>query len=763
MNANVEPFDETFAALLAQAQRAPAAAAVDRRSFLKLIGATGTLTLGFSLNGGEAGAAEMAAAGGTDTLNAYVTIYQDGTIRVFAKMPDMGQGVKTSFAMTIAEELDADWKSVRVQQSPVNGKVYGSQVAGGSTSTPTNWDRLRQAGASARYMLVAAAAAQWGVSASELTTDNGKVLHLATKRSASYAELVEAASRITPPDPKTLTLKSRKDYKLLGTRVSGVDNLSIVTGKPLYGIDTVLPGLLYASLERCPARGGKPVAANLEEIKALPGIKDAFLLEGGGPWTAIMTSQNPPGVAIVGTSTWAVFSARKKLKVTWDESSASKDSWSEFLNTAQAQADQPGEKLLRETGNVDAAFAGAKQVVSATYQYSHAAHVPLEPQNTVAHYKDGKIEMWAPTQAPDLVLTSVAATLGIKPEDVTLHVTRSGGGFGRRLVSDYACEAAAIARHVNAPVKLQWTREDDIQTDFYRSGGVHAFKAALDANGKLSAWQNHFFTVSADGKGAVIGGGLSPTEFPATFVPNYRAWQTLIKWTVPFGPLRAPGSNVVAFAMQSFLHEVALAAKRDHLEFLIEQFANSQPGAPPAGPGGPMGKGIEPARAVAVIKLAAEKAGWGKPVPRGQALGLAFHFSHMGHFAEVARISVDASKKITVHEVTVVGDIGPIVNPSAAENQCQGAVIDGISAMMGQEILIENGRVQQSNFHNYPLLRITSAPPKINVHFIQTDVSPTGCGEPALPPLAPAVANALYTLTGKRVRTLPLSKSGYSI
>ena len=542
-----------------------------------------------------------------------------------------------------------------------------------------------------------------------------------------------------------------------------MDNLSIVTGRPLYGIDTVVPGMLYASLERCPARGGKPLSANLDEIRKLPGIKDAFLLEGGGPWSAIMTSQNPPGVAVVGTSTWAVFSARRKLKVTWDESTGSRDSSTEILNLAREQALKPGAAVLRESGNVEAAFAAARQTVSAFYQYAHVSHAQMEPQNTVAHWKDGKVEIWAPTQAPDLAIPAVAGAVGVKPEDVTVHVTRIGGGFGRRLVNDYACEAAAISKHVNAPVKLQWTREDDIQNDFYRSGGCHSFKAALDAGGKLTALQNHYFTVTMDGKSAVIGGGLSPTEFPATFVPNYRAWQTLVKTVIPFGPWRAPGSNVVAWAVQSFLHELSTAAKRDHVEFLLEQFANQQPGSPPAGPGGPMGKGIEPARAIGVIRMAAEKAAGARGCRKGQALGIAFHFSHAGHFAEVARVSVDANKRVTVHEVTVVGDVGPIVNLSSVENQCQGSVVDGLSAMMGQEITFENGRIQQTNFQNYPLLRISSAPPKINVHFIQTEVPPTGCGEPALPPLAPAVCNAIFTLTGHRVRTLPLAKEGYSI
>jgi isoquinoline 1-oxidoreductase subunit beta len=767
MNAMLRDIDPDFAAILTQGLGKESESGMARRDFLRVATATGGFALAFNWSEDAAAAATKTVALPNADLQAHLTAYihlhRDNTIGVYAKMPDMGQGIKTGFALILAEELDADWSGIRVYQAPVDAATFGSQIAGGSTSTPANWDRLRQAGASARQMIITAAAAKWKVPVTEITTGNSKVMHAASKRSATYGSLVDALIGQPLPDAKTVPLKSRKDWKLLGKRTTGVDNPAVVTGQPLYGIDTVVPNMLYASLERCPARGGKPVSANLDEILKLPGITHAFLLDGGGPWPAIMTSQNPAGVAIVGRSTWAVFSARKQLKVQWDETNAAKDSWSAMVASAKSMADKPGEKILRESGNVDAAFASAAQTVSAFYQYSHASHAQLEPENAVAHWQDGKVEIWAPTQAPDMALGSVSATLGIKPADVTIHVTRIGGGFGRKLVNDFVCEAAAISKQVNAPVKLQWTREDDMTNDFYRSGGFHALKAALNDKGQISAWQNHFMTVSQDGKSAVIGGALNGTEFPATFVPSYRAWQTLMSVKVPFGPWRAPASNVIAFATQSFMHELSVAAKRDHVEFLLEQFANQQPNSPIAGPGGPMGRGIEPARAAAVIKLAAEKAGWGKPLPAGQALGLAFQFAHAGHFAEVARISVTADRKITVHEVTVVGDIGPVVNLSAAENQCQGAVVDGLSAMMNQEITIENGRVQQTNFDKYPLLRITSAPPLINVHFIQTDVAPSGCGEPALPPLAPAVCNAIYTLMGHRVRQLPLVKEGFSI
>jgi isoquinoline 1-oxidoreductase beta subunit len=346
--------------------------------------------------------------------------------------------------------------------------------------------------------------------------------------------------------------------------------------------------------------------------------------------------------------------------------------------------------------------------------------------------------------------------LGIAESRVTIHQTRVGGGFGRRLMNDYMCEAAMISQRAGAPVKLTWTREDDMAHDFYRVGGFHSFTGAVDADGKLSAWQDHFITFSSDGERPVAGGALAAEEFPALLVPNVRISQTKLPLAVPCGPWRAPGSCAIAFAVQSFIHELAVAAKRDHLEFLLDIMGEPrwlEPGNE---------RSLNTGRAAAVIRLAAEKAGWGKPLPAGRGRGLAFHFSHAGHIAEVAEVSVDANRRLTVHRVTVAGDIGPIINLSGAENQCQGAVVDGLSTMLAQEIGIEQGRVQQANFDRYPLLRMAQAP-VVDVHFIQSEFPPTGVGEPALPPLAPAVCNAIFAASGHRVHTLPLVREGFSI
>jgi isoquinoline 1-oxidoreductase beta subunit len=727
---------------------------VSRRSFLKLVGvAGGGLVLGFSLSSCSAPdrGSNGARAAEEFAPNAFLRVSPNGSILIYSKGPEIGQGVKTAFAMIVAEELDADWSRVRVEQARIDPAVYGPQSAGGSRSIPASWDQLRRAGAAARSMLVAAAAKEWGVPESECRTEKSRVLHAPSKRELGYGELADRAAALPVPDENKLRLKDRKDYVLLGTRVSGVDNRALVTGKPLFGIDQVVPGMLYAVFEKCPAVGGKVAEANLEELKALAGVKDAFVLEGNGNVSEVM-----PGVAIVATSTWAAFSARKKLRVRWDESKASKDSWKQSMARAAEVASQAPATLVSHRGNPDRAFERAAKTVEGFYSYPFVAHAPMEPQNTTASFKDGKIEIWAPTQTPDRALTVLAGLLDIPANRVTVHQTRAGGGFGRRLINDVVCEAALISKRVGAPVKLQWTREDDMRHDFYRVGGFHALKGGVDASGKLTAWQDHFVTFSANAEDPVAGGDIDAKEFPAQLAESFRLGQTLLPLATPCGPWRAPRSNGIAFAVQSFLHELAAAANRDHLEFLLEVMGEPrwlEPGNAFA---------LHTGRASGVIRRAAAEAGWGKPLPQGRGRGLAFHFSHAGHFAEVAEVSVDPRKKLTVHRVTVAGDIGPIVNLSGAENQCQGAVIDGLSTMLGLEMEIEQGRVSPTNFDAYPMLRIPHAP-EVDVHFIQSDFDPTGVGEPALPPLAPAVGNAIFAATGERVRSLPLGRAGYSI
>jgi isoquinoline 1-oxidoreductase beta subunit len=724
---------------------------VSRRDFLRLTGmAGGGLMLAFSLRGAPARAAEASDAGAVFVPNAFVRIGTDDSILIYSKGPEIGQGIKTVFPMIIAEELDADWSRVLIEQAPVKPEIYGPQGAGGSRSIPNNWDQLRQAGAVARQMLLLAAAKAWNVPVEQCSTQPSLVVHAASARKASYGELAASAALVPVPDAKSVPLKQRQDYRILRKPMRGIDNPKLVTGQPLFGIDQRLPGMLYAIYEKSPAHGGAVLDANLDEVRALPGVKDAFISDGDARGDA------PPGVVIVASSTWAAFSAKRQLKVNWKASAASTDSWSEAQKQARALTRaKRGQETLLETGDVTTALAGSAHTVEAFYTYPFVSHSPLEPMNTTAWWHDGGVEMWTPSQMADRGRAAVAKMTDLPLEKVVVHQTRVGGGFGRRLMVDYMAEAALVARRVQGPVKLMWTREDDMTHDYYRVGGFHALKGGLDQHGKLIAWQDHFVSFSADGQKPVAGGNLTGAEFPAPLLPNVHISQSLLPLGTRCGPWRAPGSNAIAFALQSFMHELAVAGKRDQVEFLLEVLGEPR-WLPPQ-----TDRALHTGRAAAVIRLAAEKSGWGRPLPHGRGLGLAFYFSHSGHFAEVAEVSVTPSKKLTVHRVTVVGDIGPVLNPSGTENQCQGAVMDGLSTMLGLEITMEQGRVAQQNFDVYPLLRMTQAP-QVEVHYIESDYPPTGVGEPALPPVAPAVCNAIYAATGHRVRTLPLIREGFS-
>jgi isoquinoline 1-oxidoreductase beta subunit len=740
---------------------------VSRRVFLQLSGmAGGGLVLALGL-GSRHAAAQTPPPGGDPfgppagapvpaqvfAPSAFIRISPDGAIRILSARPDVGQGIKTSSAMIVADEMDADWSRVSVEQAPVDAAVYGSQNVGGSRSTPNSWDPLRRLGATARALLVSAAAQAWSVPEAECSVAASVVTHTPSGRKLGYGELATRAAALPVPDAKQLPLKARGDYKLIGTRVASVDNPKIVTGAPLYASDVQLPGMVYAALVRAPALRATPVGGNFDEVRRLPGVRDVFTLAGRGSGSGEAIA----GVVVIASSTWAAFSARRALKVQWDRSTASTDSWSGAQVQARALAGSRGSQVLKQGGDVDAAFAAARKTVEAFYTHPFIAHATLEPQVATAWFHDGGVEFWAPTQLPDAARPWMAQLLGLPLERVTIHLPLIGGGFGRRLMFDYMTEAALIAQQIDGPVKLVWTREDDLQYDYYRVGGFHALKGAIGQDGRLAAWQDHFITFSADGKGAVLGGGMGAAEFPAPAVPNVHLSQTLLPLATRTGPWRAPGSNALSFPMQSFVHELALAAGRDHLEFLLELVAQ----LPPPDPSSPR-PGINPARAAAVIRLAAEKGGWGRKLPRGRGLGLAFYYSHSGHFAEVVELEVSRDKKLTVHKVTVAGDIGLVVNVQGTEQQVQGSVVDGLSAMLGQRITIEGGAVQQQNFGDYPMLRIGSAPLAIDVHMIDSGFPPTGAGEPALPPLAPALGNAIFAATGERVRELPLSLAGYT-
>jgi len=744
---------------------------VSRRGFLKVSALAGggimlTLNTPLSVSGQELGTLL-----GSEELNVYIKIASDGQITIYSAIPEMGQGIKTSLPMIIAEEMGARWEDVVVLDAPLDAAKFGMQGAGGSTSIPRNFDTMRKMGASARYMLVEAASESMDVSTSELEARDSKVIHI-SGASLTFGELAALAVLQPVPDPEMLSFKDPRSYTIIGTSIGGVGNLVIATGQSKFGIDVTAPGMQYASYTRCPRIGGKAISFNESTIKQLPGISDAFIIEpderSGKATMAFLEGLAVlrGGIAIVGEDTWSVFDAKSKLKVSWDETDASGDTWQVMISQAKHIAEQDkGKVLLEGKGegeSVAAALANSKnRSVEAFYQFPFVAHVCMEPMNCTVDFRKGtageadSMEIWIPSQFPGQVKEIATNMLGVESANITVHPTRMGGGFGRRAVHDFAAEAMTISQRAGVPVKLTWTRTDDIHNDFFRVGGFENMKAAINEQGKLVAWDQHYIGFAHKGKG-VIGSGFYGNEFPMTALDNARISQTLMSVNTPCGAWRAPGSNSNAFVEQSFLHELSVLAKRDHLEFLLELMGSRR--WIDEGNVNAMNTG----RAIDVMKLAATRAGWGKKLPAGSAQGLAFYFCHAAHVAEIAEVTVDANNNFTVNKVTVVVDVGPIINMSGATSQVQGAIIDGLSTMALQQITMDNGVIQQDNFHQYPVMRI-AATPEIDVHFIQSNNRSTGLGEPALPPLAPAVTNAIFAATGTRIRSMPLSAEGFKL
>ena len=733
---------------------------LNRRQFFKVSGvAGGGLVLGLSMSAPQ-NANAQASLDVLVELSPYVQIQSNGRINIFSKNPECGQGIKNGLPLIIAEELDARWEDVDVVQADIDNAKYGFQIAGGSSSTPANWIPMRQAGAVARLMILAAAAQQLYVPIVELTTSESKVIHTLTGAEYRYGEFAELAATMPIPDLEKLYFKDSSEFTLLGKRFSGVDNRAIVTGMPLFGIDQVRPKMAYATFTKSPAIGGMASSFNGAHIKTLNGVIDAFIIDPVGSLfiPGLDGQGHLGGVAIVASSTWAAMKAKQELEVVWDTVTADTEaSWSNLVANATSIANQDGPMELLNSGDVDAAFADAAQVVEGFYEFPYHSHVNLEPQNCTGLFENGRIELWAPSQAPQNGKAGVAVIADVSPENVVINQTRIGGGFGRRLFSDFIYETTAIAKRMEGtPIKLQWTREDDMAFDFYRPGGFHSYKAAIDRNGKMTGFTDHFITVSENPEvgeplmAATIGTDILPMQH----VANVKVTQTLQPAAIPTGYMRAPGSNSYGFTFQSFLHEVAEAAGTDYRDFLLDLLDVEDVSPPPA---------FSNERARNVIASVTDRAEWDRVMPKGRALGLAFYYSHSGYVAQVADVSVNSQKEMTVHKVWSVADFGLIHNLSGAENQIQGSVLDGLSQLMYAKISFEEAVIEQSNFHQYPLLRMSNVP-AVDSHFLEPmGVSPTGAGEPALPPALPAIANAIYSASGERVRKTPLSELGYTL
>jgi len=694
---------------------------LSRRRFLELsAGAAAGLALGVG-RPGRAGAA------GTTSFapSAFLSIDETGAVTVWVTKSEMGQGVRTSLPMLVAEELEADWSRVRIEPALAEAR-YGSMGTGGSRSIRSLFLPLRQVGAAAREMLVAAAAARWGVDAGTCRAERGAVLHGPSGRRLGYGELVAQAAKL--PVPKDPALKSPKEFRLIGKRVPRLDTPDKIDGRAVFGIDVRVPGMLHAVVARAPAYGARVAGFDADRARAVPGVRGIH--------------QVPSGVAVVADSTWAAMQGREALRVTWDAGpNAALDDGA--IGRLYEERSRAPEGVARKEGEGAKALERAARRLEAVYQVPFLAHATMEPMNCTAHVRGDGAEIWAPTQAPQWAQEEVAKALGLKPEAVKVHTTLLGGGFGRRSRYDFPVEAALVSKAAGAPVQVLWTREDDMRHDFYRPASLHRLAAGLDGKGHLLAWTHRVVAPSISRQlfGKASRSGDRPDVVEGAWDLPYVAPAIEVDYAVPdvgvpVGWWRSVYSTQTAFANECFLDEIATAAKKDPYALRRELLPGNS-------------------RLRGALELAASRAGWGKPLARGRGRGIACHSSFGSHVAEVAEISVEAGR-VRVHRVVCAIDCGQVVNPDTVEAQVEGAMVYGLSAALRGEISIERGLAKQGNFDDYEPLRMSEMP-AVEVHIVPSSADPGGVGEPGTPPIAPAVANAVFAATGKRIRRLPLA------
>ncbi|NND59232.1 MAG: xanthine dehydrogenase family protein molybdopterin-binding subunit [Gammaproteobacteria bacterium] len=700
--------------------------------------------------------------GNGGTIGFFVEILGNGKVVIGSNQPEIGQGVRTALPMLVAEELDVAWEDVSVRPMPLgivktaDGYTwkYGGQGVGGSTGLTNNWTYMREVGAMARHQLLRAAAEKFKVSLDDCSTSRGHVFCQSHKRAIPYAELAGAAAALDMPD-EAPPLKAIADYRIVGKKQKTVDARDIVTGKATYGIDTQVEGMRYAVIARCPILNGRVRSFDDADARKVNGVLDVFKIDGpmpGEPYIILAS-----GVAVVADSTWSAIKGRRALKIEWEPGPNADDSSTRFWQENEAALETNGQ-VVTDDGEFDNAMASADKIITHRYRVPFVSHAPLEPQNCFAHVTENHCRIIAPTQMPSGASRAANAVTGIPRENIEVEFTRVGGGFGRRLSNDYVAEAALISKQTGWPIKLQWTREDDMQHDFYRPGGLHELRAGVDADGNVTAWTQRLASASKHYRrpnkpdDGLWEPELYPDDFPRRIVENFRLEYFHNAIGLPRGSWRAPAHTANAFVIQSFIDEIAHETGQDPLQLRLAMFGEERE-LPYDGHGGPT---FNPGRLTRLTKFVAKEINYDRKRPAGTGVGIAAHFTFGGYAAHAIEVTVDKNGELRIDRIVAAIDCGFAVHPQAVQAQLQGGTIDGLSTALGLEITVTDGRVDQSNFHDYPLMRIADVPVEFETHILPYDDIPTGVGEMGIPSAAPALTNAIFAATGRRIRDLPL-------